>query len=538
MIVLTSNSSNVNTSNYDSFSVPFSSTSTSSSHPQNSGSRDLSIFYQNVRGLRTKLDLCRTTLTLKDYDLYAFTETNLTSSHFSDEIGFRKEISVHRCDRNLANTSKRSHGVVRNKRGGGGVLLAVRDDAVFSSDKISSSSQHFEQLFIRVTVVTKDSGKKFFIIGVIYLPPDSPSQLYTSHFEEVERLRTLYPNDTYLLLGDYNLPELSWSMDTPPVCSEPRGYTLLDSVSFLDFKQVNFLRNSMGRTLDLVLTSSSHECSIEVCDSFLPIDDHHPPMCVSLSLPPAEVPIDESIVYNFKKAPYSLINNLFSGFDWPSYLDSSNIEENVKRDSFPTWYSPYLKYLIIQKKNFHKLFKSSRDPYYYQSFSILRSQCKVLAGNCYSSYLSSVVQNIKQNPRYFWKYSKNLKGGSTLPTVLKYGDIESSSLSSSANLFAKHFSSVFVDVPLCSPDLQFVQFQPVSSCSISPSDVLKKLNHLNVYKGAGPDGIPPIFLRNCSKSLASPLWFLFNESLNSGCFPSLWKSSYVTPEKRHFQECY
>ena len=36
-------------------------------------------------------------------------------------------------------------------------------------------------------------------------------------------------------------------------------------------------------------------------------------------------------------------------------------------------------------------------------------------------------------------------------------------------------------------------------------------------------------MKNCAFSLLHPLFLLFNQSINSGTFPSLWKTSYITP---------
>ena len=55
------------------------------------------------------------------------------------------------------------------------------------------------------------------------------------------------------------------------------------------------------------------------------------------------------------------------------------------------------------------------------------------------------------------------------------------------------------------------------------------LNNLNLNKGAGSDGIPSIFLKNCSSSIAVPLCKLFQHSLNCGTFPEKLKHTLVFP---------
>ncbi|XP_031632455.1 uncharacterized protein LOC116346514 [Contarinia nasturtii] len=64
---------------------------------------------------------------------------------------------------------------------------------------------------------------------------------------------------------------------------------------------------------------------------------------------------------------------------------------------------------------------------------------------------------------------------------------------------------------------------------ISETDVLKALQSINMNKGAGPDGISPKLLKNCAKSLATPLTVLFRKSLHQGCVPDVLKKSRIVP---------
>ena len=46
---------------------------------------------------------------------------------------------------------------------------------------------------------------------------------------------------------------------------------------------------------------------------------------------------------------------------------------------------------------------------------------------------------------------------------------------------------------------------------------------------AGSDEIPKCVLKQCASILCYPLSILFNQSLSSGCFPNLWKESFIIP---------
>ncbi len=64
---------------------------------------------------------------------------------------------------------------------------------------------------------------------------------------------------------------------------------------------------------------------------------------------------------------------------------------------------------------------------------------------------------------------------------------------------------------------------------ILPNDVFYALSSLNPQKAYGPDGVPPIVLKNCASVLTLCLVKLFRLCLSTCTFPSCWKYAYVQP---------
>ena len=129
----------------------------------------------------------------------------------------------------------------------------------------------------------------------------------------------------------------------------------------------------------------------------------------------------------------------------------------------------------------------------------------------------------------FWNYFNYKEGGNQFPSCMSLGDVVKSEPSGIAELFALHFASVF-ERPV--PDVPTYPLQDVvslGSIHITREAVSRGLDHLDIGKGMGPDGVPPILLRQCSETLSYPLTSLFNKSLQSGHFPASWKTSYITP---------
>ncbi len=64
---------------------------------------------------------------------------------------------------------------------------------------------------------------------------------------------------------------------------------------------------------------------------------------------------------------------------------------------------------------------------------------------------------------------------------------------------------------------------------ILPNDVFYALSGLNPQKAYGPDGVPPIVLKNCAFVLTPCLVKLFRLCLSTSTFPSCWKYAFIQP---------
>ena len=64
--------------------------------------------------------------------------------------------------------------------------------------------------------------------------------------------------------------------------------------------------------------------------------------------------------------------------------------------------------------------------------------------------------------------------------------------------------------------------------SFSTEEAQEKLQHLNIYKSAGPDMLHPRILRALEDKHARPLTHIFNNSVETGIIPEDRKSANVT----------
>lgn len=117
----------------------------------------LSIYYQNVRGLRTKTDDFYHSSLQSDFDVICITETWLNNTVNSSEL-FSDNYNVYRSNRSFQATFKKD---------GGGVAIGVRTSLLSSQISVLTNSSVFELIGVYVRL---KSGKRL-IVCCVYFPP-------------------------------------------------------------------------------------------------------------------------------------------------------------------------------------------------------------------------------------------------------------------------------------------------------------------------------------------------------------------------------
>lgn len=164
---------------------------------QCSSSNNLLIYYQNVRGLRTKIDDFYLATAESKFDVIVLTETWLDERIYSAQL-FGSQYTVFRNDRNQENSTKSR---------GGGVLIAINRRLCCSLDS-SPISSSLEQIWVKIKGQYRSLS-----LGVLYLPPDRKSDLECihNHVNSIGNvLGQLALKDLALIFGDYNQSNLVW----------------------------------------------------------------------------------------------------------------------------------------------------------------------------------------------------------------------------------------------------------------------------------------------------------------------------------------
>lgn len=232
---------------------------------ENQRSNNLMFYYQNIRGINTKLDVFNQNITLVDYDIIVLSETWLNNEVNDSELGLLSKYTIFRCDRG---------SIIGNNIRGGCVLIAIKSH--FHRCQLNLQNNNIEQLFINLSL-----GSFTLVIGAVYIPPHSNVNTYNDHTNTVNNLLNQHSNANIILFGDYNLLCIQWSLVNNKIVPHLSQFnklsgTTLANFSYLNLKQFNLVKNN-NSILDLILSNYNNIEVYKEQFSLLPIDYlYHP----------------------------------------------------------------------------------------------------------------------------------------------------------------------------------------------------------------------------------------------------------------------
>ncbi|XP_053692152.1 uncharacterized protein LOC128740616 [Sabethes cyaneus] len=508
------------------------------------------IAYQNVRGLRTKIDELFLSTCECNLDIIILTETGLDDRINSLQL-FGSSFNVFRCDRNPCNSDKSSFG---------GVLIAVAQchpSAIIET----VNGKNLEQISVKATV----RGTTILLCGV-YIPPNRSQNIdvVEIHMSTVgELLSKCADKDVLLICGDFNQPRLVWDVNSVAASAHlpAAGAALRDGMDFFNLNQINFQTNHLGRTLDLVFCSPDHRSLVEgSITPLLPVDPHHPPLTITVptarnnSAAFTRVGNDnEKRSLNYRKIDFVALSDYLSSYDWGILHDYSDVSDMtatfcdiieqwlnlnlpfLKPRNSPAWSTVRLRELKRLKNNSQRKYRRLKTTATRQRFKRHSDDYRRLNSALYKSYVLRVQTDLRKNPKNFWNFVNSKRKCSSVPLNVCLDGTEAISESDSCELFAQFFASVFAD-----------RIASDSEAEIAAADVPASLVDLTVFEvttdmflaaakklkrsySAGPDGIPAVVFNKCANALADPLCLIFNKSFAQGKFPEIWKQSFMFP---------
>lgn len=425
------------------------------------------------------------------------------------------------------------------------------------SKRIASFESSLENLWVSVQIRSAGRSQDL-LICVVYLPPPVTQDALNIVISNIDAVMNSYSGKT-IVLGDFNVGFIDWvNKDDsnklyPENYNNMLGYSFIDFLSRNDISQFNCIKNNNNRILDLVL-SNLGQISVHKSLSALCIEDgHHPALEISAQIDKS-IALPEKVfaTHNFRKANYMEIRDKIRAVDWSTELSGDDVNLMVARfyeilnkiiDSYvpktktrntkhPVWFTKILISLIKEKEKTRLKYRKYRNPRDLIELKILTKRVDSLMRKCYQEYIYSIENSLKANPKKFWSYVKATRGRqSHIPADINLSNKTANNVHGVCNLFAEHFSSVYSqktsNIFVNTVDL-FPQLS-LHNISIRERNIANILKRLDPNKGAGPDGIPPYFIKMTYKVLTLPLKIIYEKSLEKSCFPDIWKEANVVP---------
>jgi hypothetical protein len=257
--------------------------------------------------------------------------------------------------------------------------------------------------------------------------------------------------------------------------------------------------------------------------------------------------------YNFKRADFVGLTHELNCTNWNLLLDSDDVDVMVSNlysriisllDEFVPKFrcnkakaKPWLSRNALSLRNKRRsagrraaLSGTEADALAYNN---LNNEFLEVNEREYVEFVKNEGAKLANDPAQFWKWVNQKRKVNELPSSMTLDGSSAAEDYLIADLFARHFGSIFSPSCPAAPDaLNFDASQVDPTPFQTPfdeSEVYTELMELDTKKGAGSDRLPSQFWKHTADALAGPLTRIFNSSIRCGTFPTAWKEALVTP---------
>ena len=438
---------------------------------------------------------------------------------------------------------------------GRGVCLFINKNIEHTRDR-ELESTFSPSIFCQFTT----QSKEHFVLGAIYRSPNSSTKDNENINIVINLVCEKYPEtkENVIILGDFNYPEIDWSLESCKKHIEHRAHKFLTTI------QRNFLKQHVGEPthyrgrqiptlIDLVL--SNNPDIIQEISHLPPLGlSHHSVLIVSLNINSPMVPVSSTPKYQLEKGDFDKMRTFVGDIDWDDALKDKDVDQcwaviedlvqsaknmfvplkrtkriNKVKRSFTAPGS--LLAVIRQKRQAFKYYKKYPTNENYENYKRLRNLVKNQAKKAKQDVEMKVAADAKLNPKAFFQYvTSRVKPKDNIGNLEKEDGSLTLNDSEKSQVLNKFFASVFTKEDSQNiPDFERCSNNTLSNISITKEDMCKALRSLKTNKSPGPDEIHPRILNELSNELAYPLKTLFDITLKEGKIPQKWKEAEVRP---------
>ena len=489
--------------------------------------------------------------------IVAITETHLLKEYEDAEIirGF-SNYTLHRCDRDV------NKG--RKKKWGGTLLLTSRNILSTEGDHLSNGCCEIlitELNELKITMIT------------VYRPPDTTTAEFKEILEFARNYLTTHTCQDIILVGDFNFPKeiVVWKETEDGVVPLPTTYISDERKEqfqeLLDFSNEHFLHQiismptRLDNTLDLVFTNvpamlhspisipieSSDHCLIQAQSNYgskhaaKPTEDQDQPEMAKYSFERADkdtlkvilqLADLKNIVANapsVQKANEALTNK----FVECAKKAKVPVKTNSPANQVPNNLRPLFKKRIQTMRKLKSKHQSETYNVWKQNLNEINSEIiRIQEANNYEKERKQ-INNLKTDPAAFYKYAKESKDirstiGPLIDTANGNTNYESGP-KKMADILSNQYESVFTKPQHGPRRFDNLAESSLTDINFTTQDITQAIKEISVTSAPGPDGIPPIFLKDYAEEIAEALQLLWRKSLDTGESPEGTHLAYITP---------
>ena len=410
-------------------------------------------------------------------------------------------------------------------------MVAIKSNINFNIININTSSTTADHCFIEII-----TSHRRYILGLSYFPPISELESYINYSTFLDELHNSYPDHAFMIFGDFNLPQITWHNDNnsisysynsnSPQLARQAAEQLCEIFSLLDLEQQHPILAPKTYSLDLLFATKGVTTYLHSLDALVPVDK---PRHYSASFKVNNTTLNSQTIFhpsrfNFNKLDAELLNYCINSVNWFDIINLNYYSYDaclhlfylciyelfslavprfrIRGQTFPSWYSKDLIKNIKNKKRLQMLWKDTGDPDIRTEFKKYRAICLRQARLSRRFYITSLEGSFRRNPRAFWSSFQNLKKDNTSPPFMFLNNENANSPENISNLFAKFFQSVFK--PPANPSLQCnINYNPYpifTPFDFTLENLQEAFSRLGKSRTPGPDGVPEVFIKQCSSS--------------------------------------
>ena len=497
---------------------------------------DISICHANIRSIRCPEKVEHIACSLcKSYDIISLSETWLHSTSSSQHLSLPNFQDPFRRDRD-------------NDSGYGGVLAWV------SNNIAAKRRKELEVPNLEVMWLEIRARNNKFLLCIAYRPPNAGQDFWDSFQESLDLAKNTTITN-FVIAGDLNADPAT-----------PNGRLLIQLAEsnnlILHINEPTRITPEKRSTLDQFMTNIPMFVRNTRIEPPVSTNDHCT-IGIELHFKIKKCKAYQRLMWDFKNANFDIFRDQLTTIDFNAIIDLGDVNDacdqfssevlRVAKQCIPcrtvtmrpndkAWFTGELRKLLRQKNRAHHLAKASGSPDDWTGFREIRNRYYreiIKSKQKYNQqrYDGLVGMNGINNKKW-WHVLKDILGQTSncqFPPMSVDNKIIVDD-KDKANAFNEYFAQASQlddtnhDLPAVpNPAVPNNEVNQLNQILITETDVMDQLLILDTSKAYGPDGIPPILLKEGSKVICPPLSKLFNKSLSTSTFPSLWKKANVLP---------